>query len=230
MVTLTGRSKCFHFRKAWFLHAYDYSIARSSVPVSIRLTKNKWLYLAFHYETENDGREVWNIINTFGDFQWYRDKMDVSDWQLQAETVEMSREDLVTYLEAHRAERLKTDGPTSKSVVEYEFANRVLPKPSDIQDTIASQSKLKHEKEEAAKLKREKEEAVKLKREKEEAETKQRAKEEAEAKQCAEEERKGKIRSNREAASVCIMCGESLDFFQKLWGTKKHKECTTFTE
>jgi len=124
---------CFHFRKAWFLHAYDYSVARSPVPVSIRRDKYDDLYVAFHYRTKSQEDQVWSIITAFSKYQPYREKWIVADAQLLAETTEMSRDDLVTYLAEHRAQRLSADGLTSKSIVEYERANRFLPKPTEVE-------------------------------------------------------------------------------------------------
>lgn len=46
----------------------------------------------------------------------------------------------------------------------------------------------------------------------------------------SEETRRQTIRSNREGARVCGMCGKPLGFFQKLLGAKQHKQCTAFTE
>ena len=124
---LTGLSRCFHYRKSWFLQAYDYSVARSPIPVSIRRDKYNDLYVAFHFKTKSEEEHVWSIVTAFGKYQPYREKWIVEDAKLLSETIEISRDDLITYLEAHRAERLKRDGPTSKSIVEHERACLLLP-------------------------------------------------------------------------------------------------------
>jgi hypothetical protein len=90
------------------------------------------LFLAFHYRTKAEYDQAWAIVNAFGKYEWYREHMEVSDATLLSETVEMSRDEVAAYLETHRAERLKCDGPTSKSLVEYARANQLLPRPSEI--------------------------------------------------------------------------------------------------
>jgi hypothetical protein len=38
-----------------------------------------------------------------------------------------------------------------------------------------------------------------------------------------------RIQLERASAGVCVLCGKPLGFFQKLFGPKQHKECTTFS-
>ena len=78
--------------------------------------------------------------------------------------------------------------------------------------------------------KREQEETEKKRQR--DAEAKQRAEETKRAEEAkrAEDARKREVQSKREAAKVCIMCGKPFGFFQRLSGTKQHKECKTFSE
>jgi hypothetical protein len=86
--------------------------------------------LAFHFRTKAEEEQVWSIVTAFAKYQQYREKWVVEDAKLQDETVEMSRDELIAYLEAHRVERLKRDGLTSKSIVEHERARQLLPMPA----------------------------------------------------------------------------------------------------
>jgi hypothetical protein len=51
-----------------------------------------------------------------------------------------------------------------------------------------------------------------------------------EAKRKAEDERRANVQAVRKSSGQCIMCGERLNFVQKLFGKDRHGGCKSFKE